>query len=310
MTLLRLYREMIDDVVLYHRWSHDGRRDHHRLQRESALLKHYHGLEKGLSLAEPRIGFGEPKARSLVARIEAWERDHGRDAVVAAAEGSLRAYHAFHQGHGHAMPWLDSWLHRRGQEAMPADDEGGVKILHRSEIQRMVGIVGPAFFETRHSIRAFTSDPVPLDAIEAAIDMARKTPSVCNRQGPRAYCFRNAMDALRWQSGNAGFGPSASCALVITSDLQAFSSPGERHQAYVDGGLFAMSVVYALHALGYGTCMLAWSQDHGRNAKAKLALAIPESETIIMMIAVGCIPDEVRVARSYRRPIAEILQIR
>lgn len=305
--LLRLLRETLGDVGRFHRWSHDGRRDRHRLQRESALLKHYHGLEKGLSLAEPRPGFGEAKARALAERLDAWTREHGRDEVTAAAEGSLRAYHAFNRDHGLAMPWLEGWLRGRDGDG-PA--EGGVKVLRRAELQDAVRGVGPAFFDSRHSVRAFSAEPVPLEAIEAAVDMARRTPSVCNRQGPRAYCFRDAMEALRWQPGNAGFGHLASRALVITADLQAFSSPGERHQAYVDGGLFAMSVVYALHALGYGTCMLAWSQDRERNAQARAALSIPPSEVIIMMIAVGCIPEELRVARSWRRPLADILRIR
>lgn len=306
--LLRLLHEALGDVARFYRWSHDGRRDRHRLQRESALIKHYHGLEKGLSLAEPRVGFGEAKARALADRLDVWAREHGHDSVTDAAEGSLRAYYAFNRDRGLTMPWLEDWL--RGREDDGGQGDGGVKVLRRAELQDAVRGVGPAFFESRHSVRDFSADPVPLEVIEAAVDMARHTPSVCNRQGPRAYCFHDAMEALRWQPGNAGFGHLASRALVITADLQAFSSPGERHQAYVDGGLFAMSVVYALHALGYGTCMLAWSQERARDDQARAALSIPPSEVIIMMIAVGCIPEQLRVARSWRRPLSEILQLR
>lgn len=76
---------------------------------------------------------------------------------------------------------------------------------------------------------------------------------------------------------------------------------GRAPSVFVDEGLFATSLV--TH------CMLAWSRDRERNAQARTALAIPPSETIVLMIAVGCIPDEVQVACSYRRPASEILRV-
>lgn len=108
------------------------------------------------------------------------------------------------------------------------------------------------------------------------------------------------MEALRWQPGNRGFGHLASRALVVTVDLQAFSGPGERNQAWVDGGMFAMSLLYALHSLGYGACPLAWSQRSSFDRQARAALGIPPNEVIIMMIAVGTLPERFRVAVSQR----------
>jgi len=223
----------------------------------------------------------------------------------------LLDYRAFNHRIGEDVAWLDDWLARHGHHdvADHTDLAGGTFLRTRAEIQEAVRGVGEAFFETRHSIRNFDTGDVPISDIQRAVGMARKAPSVCNRQGARVHCFQEASVALKWQPGNTGFGHLASRALVVTADLMAFSSVGERHQVYVDGGLFAMSLVYALHALGHGTCMLAWSQERDRNRQAKADLSIPDSETIIMMIAVGRLPETLSVARSWRRPVSDILRV-
>jgi len=68
-----------------------------------------------------------------------------------------------------------------------------------------------------------------------------------------------------------------------------------------------MSVIYALHSQGYGSCPLAWTAVAGQDKKARAALGIPDNEVIIMMIAVGTLPDELTVARAFRLPQEESL---
>lgn len=295
---------MFLDMLRYGRWSHDGRLDRLPLQRESALLKHYHGIEKGLALAAPRPGFGREKIQGLLERLASYRDD---SEIAAAARDSILAYYTFNRDNGEDVSWLEDWA--GPCDKLPQEGSGGTRRRTREEILAAVAGVDAQFFETRHSIRQFAPGKVSLDDVRRAVAMAGRSPSVCNRQGARVHCFTKPMDALRWQSGNAGFGDKAALALVVTADLQAFSSVGERYQAYVDGGLFAMSLVHAFHSLGYGTCMLAWSQERSRNLKAKAALAIPESETMILMIAVGLLPDEFVVAQAWRRPVSDILRI-
>lgn len=308
---LALGRNYTSDLTRFLRWSHRGRQDRQTLQTEYAILKQYHGIEKGLSLKEPRPGFGQSKIKDLLFRIDTYERDPAHNpAVIKAAIGSLLDYRAFSTAHDVALPWLDRWLDAKTwQQIEHAERDGGVEDVTRAEIHSKVAGVGEDFFLSRHSIRHFSGADVPLEDIERAANMARKTPSVCNRQGPRAHCFMDAAAALKFQSGNTGFGHLASRALVITSDIQAYSSVGERHQAYVDGGLYAMSIVYALHALGYGSCMLAWDQTLPKNAAARKALGIPDNEVIIMMVAVGALPDKLVVANAFRRPLSSSLFI-
>lgn len=121
------------------------------------------------------------------------------------------------------------------------------------------------------------------------------------------HVFENAQEALDWQPGNKGFGHLASRGLVVTVDLQAFSGAGERNQAFIDGGMFAMSILYALHAQGLGACPLAWSMRPADDVKMRRALDIPNNEAVIMMISVGNLPDTLQVAKSHRMPLDHFL---
>ena len=125
--------------------------------------------------------------------------------------------------------------------------------------------------------------------IKKAISIAQSTPSVCNRQTWRTHVFldkEQIKEILKYQNGNRGFGEDAAAILIVTASLPYFIGVGERNQAFIDGGMYAMTLVYALHSLGLGTCCLnLWVSQVwilGCNEVAK----IPCDEVLIMMIAV------------------------
>ena len=67
-----------------------------------------------------------------------------------------------------------------------------------------------------------------------------------------------------------------------------------------------MSLIYSLHSLGLGTCCLNWSVEKETDAQLRKITNIPASENIIMLIAVGHLPDEFEVAISQRLPLDEV----
>jgi nitroreductase len=71
-----------------------------------------------------------------------------------------------------------------------------------------------------------------------------------------------------------------------------------------------MSLIYALHSLNIGTCCLNWSVTYETDQALRRDAGIEDSETIIMMLAVGHLPDHFSVARSSRRKVEEILIIK
>lgn len=296
-----LVSDHLYDLIRYLSWSHGADRDRTRAQAEYAIYKSYHGVEKGLSLSEPRPNFGVEKITRLTEKLSDFCTRFD-PAGVPAAVSALQSYRAFNASHGVTNPALEAYL-----VDQPDDATGGVTSTSRDEIAAAVAGVGPDFFSSRHSVRQYDPRPVDMNLIRQAVDMARKTPSVCNRQGPRVHVFEHAQQALDWQPGNKGFGHMASRGLVVTADLQAFSGPGERNQPFVDGGMFAMSLLYALHAIGLGACPLAWSARPDIDRKMRRALGIPDSEAVIMMISVGHLPETLKVAKSHRMPLKHFL---
>jgi nitroreductase len=119
---------------------------------------------------------------------------------------------------------------------------------------------------------------------------------------------KNVRDALKIQGGAAGFADQIPTVLVISTELCNFQSEGERYQGWIDGGLFAMSVIYALHSLGLVTCCLNWSKNEKVDLEFKARFEIPGSESIIMLLSVGHPIDRFKVAESWRRPLDEVLE--
>lgn len=96
--------------------------------------------------------------------------------------------------------------------------------------------------------------------------------------------------ALKIQGGFNGYGMPP-VLLLITSDIRAFMNNGERNEPFVDGGLFSMSLLYALEAYGLAACPLNAMFSLSQDRKTRALLHIPNYELPVMYIAVGNFPD-------------------
>lgn len=187
---------------------------------------------------------------------------------------------------------------------------GGVMQVTREAVLAASALPFGDFVRHRHSVRQFAPVPVAPALIEDAVRQARYSPSVCNREATRVYVVQGsdrARQLLSFQNGNRGFGDTAGALLVVTSRQAAFHTVGERYQGWIDGGMFAMSLVYALHAQGLGSCCLNWSVEPAVDLAFKHAAGLPADDLVIMMLAVGHLLDHFVVARSFRRPLEEVL---
>ncbi len=250
---------------------------------EAQLTKDYHRVEKGLALREPKRPFGA----EVMTRLQRHTPANGAEAHSAYARDAIAA--------------LDLW--NSGEEVRgPA----AIEPLRAPDLDPGVAT---AFFESRRSVRDFDTERVPTrEELLAATELATHTPSVCNRQTGRVTYLSgdDARRALGLQNGNAGFRDCIPWVAVVTSDTRFFAGPGERNQPWVDGGLFAMTLVWALHAHGLSSCMLNWSQPNAVSDEARALIGIPEHEVIITFIAVGFAREGHLVARSPRRPVETV----
>lgn len=303
------------DARRYLAWSSTIAAVPSQAQLHAILTKDYHRIEKGLALPAPRPGFGADVIRRLTRNLEDYRDRFGADETVETCLNALSEYLAFNRRHEFDLPWVERFLmlQREAINAATAHGEGGTRPVTRAEVHAAARWDLTDFFASRYSVRQFADKPVALDLIETAIRLAQKTPSVCNRQSGRVHVFSDEQQkakVLSFQNGNRGFGQQAGQVLIVTADLRTFTSVGERNQAWIDGGMFAMSLVYALHSLGLGTCTLNWSVEKETDSDLHQGAGIPDHEVVIMMIAVGHLPESFRVAQSPRRPLDEVMVVR
>ena len=286
------------------------REDDNRYWKLSAeLIFQYHKLEKGLSIGGPQRFFGLKPLMITCRLIERWE--HAglslEDPVFVGAIEALRSY-------------------RRRLDETPAPPEQAVHIKHA--IERCLRLAEPVaalatpqpyrappdgaaemldeLLSSRRSVRDYSERPVSIADLHAAIGAAQLSPSACNRQPWRVHVYREPAqirELLALQNGNTGFGHQLSTLLVIAADADCFFDASERQEPYIDGGLFAMSLILALQARGLASCCLNWCVTPQRDAEAHRRGAIPASQRIVMYMAVGYAAEGALVPRSPRRTL-------
>lgn len=302
----KLNRNLFYDAFRYFRFSSMFDRESESARLGAAIKMDAHRIEKGLALPQSRPGFGQDVVARLIRDVAIYEQRFGADRITRIARSALADYEQTGRAQGVPHGSL-------GQFLTPDDFAAAGSATIRLDAESIRGrsrIDFASFAHSRHSLRQFSGETVDPAAIEAAVRAAERTPSVCNRQSAKAYHIVDPAlrkQLLDVQGGNRGFGDDIAELLIVTSELRNFVSAAERYQCWIDGGLFAMSLVYALHAQGLGTCMLNWSVDPSRDITARKLMNLPPTQNIIVYIAVGHYPENFSVATSARLGVDDIL---
>lgn len=272
------------------------------------LTKNNHIIEKGLALPEPRLGFGQPKIINLIAKTEIYEKAYGIDELVRSIRKTLIDYMEFNKDKG--------FVFSEGFEETVTDflsrgttvGEGGLKNINKITASTLNLSEFNEFALGRVSVRDFSSESVPDSLLYSAVEVARSAPSVCNRQGWKVHYYKDKVkikEILIHQNGNTGFTDVIDKLIIVTADAKAFTSY-ESNQIFIDGGLFSMNLLLAIHAAGLGSCPLNTCYPFFTEQKVKAISEIPDNERLIMMIGVGCLKESYNVAYSPRNPTTDI----
>ncbi|MRW86274.1 nitroreductase [Pseudoduganella sp. FT26W] len=266
----------------------------------------YHNIEKGLSLPQPRLGFGKENLTNLILAMQKYQRLYGpTHPILSSAHEVLATYARYHESRNYPDYPCKQEIQKMLAAAPQADVQmGGTRLVQRETIMNAVAPVSEEFFMQRHSVRAFSDREVDIADIEAAVRVAQKSPVVCNRQSGAVHIIADPeliKAALDLQMGARGFSQAVNKLLVVTVDLRNFWQAGERNQGWMDGGMFAMSLIYGLHLRGLGSCCLNWSKTNSQTQAMRELVGLQPWDSIIMLIAVGHIPEEVVVPFSSRK---------
>lgn len=275
-----------------------------RRKHRAYIIMQSHIIEKGLSLKNVRPGFGVPKILSLVSSSITYFRIYKDPELFYFITSILKSYIDFQKKCNiENKDIIDGYNKLLGLHELDESFSylnGGIKKVRKQDIMNNISINYSSFIKSRHSIRNFTGNKIDPLLIEKALELAENTPSACNRQPWNVYVFykeKNIHDILDIQGGARQFKEGISCLILITSSCNYFFS-NEYHQPYVNGGLYSMNLLLALHSVGLGTIPLNMGISSEKvNAIFRLS-NIPDSEIPIMLIGVGEMLEEFHVADS------------
>lgn len=302
------------DILRYNTYSGlwGSKRKEHLLGRISLRA---HVLEKGLTMPDMRLGFGKDNLLDLIKLCTTYSTQNGNDhEILNQAIGVIREYKEVHIAQRYVLEQevqeeIDHLLNR-----LPDINATQQSVYTSQAYYEHSQSSFDLFSQSRHSIRNFSSTAdVTTDDIIGAIELAQNAPSSCNRQSSRIHIVaeRTLVEkVLALQNGNRGFGHLVNKLLVLTVDLSCYNGIKERNLCYVDSGIYAMNLLYALHYQQIGACTLNWCDSPEDDAQIRSLLNIPASETITLLIACGKAPEGTfKVASSPRVKAENVITI-
>ena len=280
---------------------------------ESRIVLHYHGIEKGFLHSDFRYRFGKVRVEELIKLLTLEEVIKNKDKTqIAAAYLSMCKYYERHEK---SNIDISDFYSRKDYEFFKELTILETDIINRYDKSDFFNSTNDSFLNfsnSRGSVRSFTGELIPLQTIEKVIELAKNAPSVCNRQPTKVYYVDNKQkieNILRIQEGLTGYTDCVSQLMVVVSDRNYFYTVGERNQLYIDGGLFLMNLLYALHHYEIGACPLHWGHNKDKDQEIMKEISLSESEKVICVVAIGVPKNKFKTTLSLRRDNNEILKI-
>jgi nitroreductase len=309
--IISLVRNFYIDCLLYYKYSTVFNQDVFN-KIEALIILKYHSLEKGMLHNEIKHQFGKPTVIELSQLLKSKDVISNRHRTqVAAAYSSLCTYYELHTEHNID---ISDYFSRSDYDLFKKYSYSNLSSVKKHQFSTYFENSNKDFYNfsnSRCSVRDFTGESIPFDTIQNVIELAKNAPSVCNRQPVTVYYIddkENIENIFSIQQGLKGYSDEISQLLVVVSDRNYFYSVGERNQLYIDGGIFLMNLLYALHYYKIAACPAHWGLNNDSDNEIKKILNMPDSEKVICLVAIGIPQDEFKTALSLRRSNNEILK--
>ncbi len=306
----RVFAEKNREAIFLLKRLSSGQSDWRKI--EPVLRVEVHALEKGMSIGDVRPGFGKAKAEEFMTHLQRYYDVGGRKDFVNECCSILNKYIRYNENLGAEMSEVErKFLLFCDKNQVKLYDFGGVKEIEEQSVKESLKKDFSFFSQTRYAVRDFGDSIITMEQINEALKLAEKTPSACNRQSWKIHVYsgndvRSKMFNL--QGGNKGFSDDMQYAILICGDMNYYRFY-ELSQVYVDGGLYAMNLMYALHYCGAATIPLTMSKRIKKLRKLSMKMNLPESEMPILLIGVGSYKNRFKVAKSERIPFNEYTNI-
>lgn len=274
------------------------------------LTNNYHVIEKCLAMPNFEPGHGTERVEVVVGDLFKY-RELGFDQHHPQYIAAIQAVQEYNQVHKELGYKLSEGLQMDIDRLLEGTTISNHRQPHvlRSDFFAHLDGGFLEFARSRHSVRAYSDKNIEAEIVRAVVDLARTTPTACNRQPNKTYVVgdRNMIRRIvTLQGGGRGFAENANKMFIVTSAVDSFGFT-EPMEAYKAGGMYVMNLLYALHAYQIGACPLMWSGEKERDIQLRKMLGVSDNEEIIMIIAAGYPMNEFTYVTSVRNPLDESL---
>ncbi|MCY4780803.1 nitroreductase family protein [Sphingobacterium sp. UT-1RO-CII-1] len=304
-----LYRNFYTDLKIFKKYAlvFNVNSLHHK---EADLILNYHSLEKGMLFKDMKKGFAAYRIINLHKILEdsTLQRNITRSQIRVGYEVMCKYYELHSNKNWDISDFYTLEQYKAYKKILGASyscEFSGVYDFTREAFYANINFSNfERFAYSRKSIRDFTGEKIEEDILRKVIQLANTAPSVCNRQASNVYLVeeKKKIDSLlEIQGGFVGYTEHVEQLLILTNNREYYYTIGERNQFYIDGGIYLMNLLYALHFYKVANCPANWGKEAKDDKAVSQIVAIPESEKIICMIPIGICKDEFRTTLSLRR---------
>lgn len=305
-----VFKELCNEHRLIHKYNATFGMLEDKQKLEARIEIGIHGVEKGLSFRNPKKAFGVEKIIFLLDNLLFYKEKFRDIHFIGKQLETIQAYIEFNKGYENKITTIVDKFNNLTKESSFHFPSGTINIK-KEDIISSLDFNYEKFVNSRHSFRYFSEQPVDMSLLDKALKIAQQTPTACNRQPQKAYIFlgEKKNKLLKRQGGSKGFYEEINVAILITVEQKKYFM-NEMHQCYVDGGLYAMGLLHALHYMGLATIPLTVGHYTGKDRNILFKdFNIDESEAPVLIIGVGNMCEQANVNKSQRKDFHEITTI-
>jgi nitroreductase len=272
------------------------------------LRKDYHKIEKGLTMLPRRDFFGLKVLDNILLHIEQLN-DNSNPEVIRAVK-VIEKYlndHKYDKSLNKYIMFIEEFEISGNEDSIGYYEKNNKEFkLSLDEKEQFEKIISE-----RRTVRHFKNDFIDNSLFNSVFNIAKFTPSACNRQSWGAKVVKNdtlVKQILSLQNGNNGFGGDVKNIIIITADLNSCFSPEERKQVWFDSGLFTMNLINTLHVNNIGSCCLNWCVGIDKEKEIQRLLQLSSNKVVTVILAVGYYKSSFLVCDSPKKDASEFVE--
>lgn len=272
----------------------------------AVLRRNTHRLEKGLLMKPRRLPFASKYIAETVDAFVTATRQNVDELELAWAEDVLTEYFRLHS----SFKVLEKQRQKFAASKKSINQPRKIPYARDTTLNASISIDQLSLLaHRRRSVRWFSRTSVPRALIDKAIEIARQSPSACNRQ-PFQFRIFDTPELVQKLAeipiGMIGYAENVPVLVAVIGQQRNYYSERDRHLIYIDASLAVMAFLFGLEVQGLSSCCINWPDIEAKELAIRDLLKLDIDERPVMLIALGYPDPSGLVAFSEKKNIEQL----